>query len=192
MYILVLKSSGVSLTQIAWPVLIVSMLVSLVMVKFNSEILPAANYRASSLWKDIRKKKPGFELSPGIFYDGISDYSILVQDLPTESNELLDVTIFDTSTNKREQVVIKAVQGELKTLNDGNDVELRLEDGEMHRLLPPRSRSGQVRYERLSFGQHRLNLDLSELNFERSSPKEGLSVRPYHAHGFDAKICRHS
>ena len=169
----VLKGSGVSAIQMAWPVLIVSMLVALCMVKFNNEILPAANYKASSLWKDIRKKKPGFELAEGIFYDGISNYSILVQQLPPETNDLVDVTIYDIEKNKRERVVIKSTHGELNTLNDGAAVELILENGEMHRVLPPSSRKGQTRYERLSFGKHRLSLDLSELSFERSSSNNG-------------------
>ena len=169
----VLKSAGVNVIQIAWPVMIISTLVAAGMVKFNSEILPAANYRASSLWKDIRKKKPGFELNEGVFYDGISDYSILVQELPPESNDMIDVTIYDTAKNKRERIVIKSTSGQLNTLNDGAEVELLLEYGEMHRILPPRSRDDQTRYERLSFDRHRLSMDLSELNFERSSPEDG-------------------
>ena len=169
----VLKSAGVSLIQIAWPALLAAVFVSLVMVKFNSEMLPAANYRASSLWKDIRKKKPGFELTSGIFYDGISDYSILVQELPPETNEMIDVTIFDTSTNKREQIVIKAARGELHTEADGVSVKLRLFDGEIHRILPPRNRNAEIRYERLAFGEHTLSIDLSELSFERSETGNG-------------------
>ena len=169
----VLKSAGVSVIQIAWPVLIVSIFVTLSMANFNSEILPAANYKASNLWKDIRKKKPGFELNAGVFYDGIEDYSILVQDLPPETNDLIDVTIFDTAKNKRERVVIKSTHGELNAINNGEQVELILEQGEMHRVLPPRTRTDQTRYERLSFGKHRLSLDLSELNFERTSSDNG-------------------
>ena len=169
----VLKSAGVNVIQIAWPVMILSILVAACMANFNSQILPAANYRASSLWKDIRKKKPGFELNAGVFYDGISDYSILVQELPPETNDLVDVTIYDTAKNKRERVVIKSTSGQLNTLNDGEEVELLLENGEMHRILPPRSRNDQTRYERLSFGKHRLSMDLSELNFERSTPEDG-------------------
>lgn len=169
----VLKSAGVNVIQLAWPVMILSILVAGCMVQFNSKLLPAANYRASSLWKDIRKKKPGFELNEGVFYDGISDYSILVQDLPPETNDMIDVTIYDTAKNKRDRIVIKSSEGQLNTLNNGDQVELVLQDGEMHRVLPPKTRSEEIRYERLSFGKHRLSMDLSELNFERSSPEDG-------------------
>lgn len=169
----VLKSAGVSLLQLIWPVLLLSLLVTAGMWKFNSETLPAANFRASSLWKDIRKKKPGFELTPGVFYNGISDYSILVQNMPVETNDLYDVTIYDYSENNRQQVVIKATQGELKPIQGTERVELILIDGEIHRIIPPRTRNDSTRYERLIFGEHRLSLDLAELSFERSNPDDG-------------------
>ena len=169
----VLKSSGVSLLQLIWPVLLVSLLVTAVMWRFNSEVLPAANFRASSLWKDIRKKRPGFELKEGVFYDGITNYSILVQEMPAESNELIDVTIYDYSKSKREQIVIKAQHGTLEAKNDGLQVELFLYDGQIHRVIPPKTRDDRLRYEVLTFGEHRLVLDLSELSFERSDPKDG-------------------
>ena len=169
----VLKSSGVSLLQLIWPVLLISTVVTVGMWKFNSEVLPAANFRASSLWKDIRKKKPGFELTAGVFYNGINNYSILVQELPVESNELLDVTIYDYSNSNQEQVVIKARRGLLTPSESGDRVELSLFDGEIHRMLTARSRDEAPRYEKLRFGQHKLTLDLSELSFERSNPDEG-------------------
>ena len=169
----VLKSSGVSLMQLVWPVLIVSIVLAACMWNFNSQILPAANYRASSLWKDIRKKKPGFELSPGVFYTGIDNYSILVQNLPAESNELIDVTIFDYSESNRQQVTIKAEKGELIPDPTGTRVELLLQNGEMHRIIPTKKRDDEPRYERLKFKEHRLTLDLTELSFERSDPQNG-------------------
>ncbi|MEM8485404.1 MAG: LptF/LptG family permease [Bacteroidota bacterium] len=169
----VLKSAGVSLMQLMWPVLIVSTLLAALMWNFNSNILPAANYRASTLWKDIRKKKPGFELSPGVFYNGIDDYSILVQELPAESNEMIDVVIFDYSAGNRQQVTIKAERGELRPQEHNNTVELVLHNGEMHRIIPAKSRKDVPRYERLKFKEHHLSLDLSELSFERSDPEDG-------------------
>ncbi len=169
----VLKSAGVSLMQLIWPVMIISVGLAALMWNFNSDILPAANYRASSLWKDIRKKKPGFELTPGVFYTGINDYSILVQDLPPESNELIDVVIFDYTESNRQQVTIKAETGELRPNNSGTSVELILRNGEMHRSIPVRSRDDNPRYERLKFKEHHLTLDLSELSFERTDSENG-------------------
>ncbi|MEZ4702449.1 MAG: LptF/LptG family permease [Rhodothermales bacterium] len=169
----VLKSSGVSVLQLIWPMMILGLVITAGMWQFNSEVLPAANFRASSLWKDIRRKQPGFELTPGVFYEGIDDYSILVREIPPESNTLIDVTIFDYSDKAVQQVLIKASRGHLETRDHGNRVDLVLEDGEMHRVLNPRGRVLEDRYERLAFHRHRLTFDLSEFSFERSNPDDG-------------------
>lgn len=169
----VLKSSGVSVLQLIWPMLLLSIVIAAGMWQFNREVLPAANFRASSLWKDIRRKQPGFELTPGVFYEGIDDYSILVRDIPPESNTLQDVTIFDYSDKSVQQVVIKAASGHLTGSERGDRVDLVLENGEMHRVLNPRGRTQEDRYEYLAFDRHRLTFDLTEFSFERSNPDDG-------------------
>jgi len=169
----VLKSAGVSVPQLIWPMLLLGAVITAGMWKFNSEVLPAANFRASSLWKDIRRKQPGFELTAGVFYDGINDYSILVREIPPDSSDLIDITIFDYSDKSVQQVLIKAASGRLVSLEQGSQVDLLLEDGEMHRVLNPRGRVQEDRYERLAFDRHRLSFDLSEFSFERSDPDDG-------------------
>ena len=99
----VMKNAGISLGQLVWPVLVVGLLLVVVMLHFNNNMLPEANFRARNLWRDIRSKKPGFELKPGVFYEGIADYSILVRALPPASNELIDVTIYDYTEGNRQQ-----------------------------------------------------------------------------------------
>ena len=48
----------------------VGLLLTAGMTYFNNVVLPESNFRASGLWKDIRRKQPGFELKAGVFYDG--------------------------------------------------------------------------------------------------------------------------
>ena len=164
----VIKSAGVSLIQLIWPTLVVGLLVMGSMLYFNNVVLPEANYRARNLWQDIRSKKPGFELQPGIFYNGLEGYSILVQERPPESNRLIDVTVYQYSDNGRKQTVIKAERGLLRSKYGGLQVELELQDGEMHRTLPPQPGSLKDRYERMTFDRHILRLDLSDFAFQRS------------------------
>ncbi len=167
----VIKNSGISLLQLLWPALLAGLVLTGGMTYFNNVILPEANFRARNLWQDIRSKKPGFELQPGVFYEGISNYAIQVQRLPPESNELIDVLIFDYSEGSRRQAIIKARSGHIEPV--GQYVDLVLENGEIHRLLPITEPGVQERYERLRFYRYRLRLDLSEFDFERSNPKEG-------------------
>jgi lipopolysaccharide export system permease protein len=163
----VAKSAGVSLLGLAWPVLLVSVGVAGAMSVFNSDVLPEANFRMKGLWQDIREKKPGFELEPGVFYDGIQGYAIRVADAPAESNALDEVLIFDRSESG-EQATITAERGEIAAL-PGGALQMALRDGEIHRVSSVRDQGERAeRYERIQFDRHRLRLDLSDLDWERS------------------------
>ena len=169
----VMKSAGISLTQLLWPAAVAALLLTGGMWYFNNEVLPEANFRARNLWQDIKRKQPGFELRPGTFYDGLQGYSILVRDIPPGSNELHDVLVYDFTDGSRRQTVVKAAHGRIVPLAGGTQVVLVLEDGEMHRLKPAPSPNDKERYEELDFARHRLRLDLSDFVFERSDPRDG-------------------
>jgi len=171
-YYAVIKSTGISFSQLVWPAIIVALLVTGGMLYFNNVMLPEANHRARYLWNDIRTKRPGFELQPGVFYSGVDDYSILVRDRPQGTNRLLDVTIYDYTEGRSRQAVIKADSGRIDPSSGRSSITLVLYDGEMHRVLPADSRREDERYERLTFSRHRLRLDLSDFVFKRSDPRE--------------------
>jgi lipopolysaccharide export system permease protein len=168
-YYTVIKSTGISFGEIVWPALLMSLLVAGGLLYFNNVMLPEANFRARQLWTDIRDKRPGFELQPGTFYDGLEDYSILVRDRPDGSNELIDVTIYDYTQGRQRQAVLKADRGRIRSRADGARLTLVLQDGEMHRPLPPRGSQTDTRYEVLEFDRHVIHFDLSDAVFTRSS-----------------------
>ncbi|NNE35826.1 MAG: YjgP/YjgQ family permease [Rhodothermales bacterium] len=168
----VIKSSGVSILQIVWPAAIVGFVISGAMVYFNTEVLPEANFRTKVLWSDIRQKKPGFVLQPGVFYDGIRKYSILVQDLDPVSNEMKDVTIFDYSEGSRKRAEIKAERGEILSLSGGEQIRLILRNGELH-SLESASEDRSDRYKRVRFAEHRLTVSVDDFQFERSDLSRG-------------------
>jgi len=171
-YYTVIKSTGISFGEIVWPALLTSLLVAGGLLYFNNVMLPEANFRARQLWTDIRDKRPGFELQPGTFYDGLEDYSILVRDRPEGSNELIDVTIYDYTQGRQRQAVLKADRGRIRSRADGARLTLVLQNGEMHRPLPPRGSQTGTRYEILQFDRHVIHFDLSDAVFTRSTNED--------------------
>ncbi len=168
-YYTVIKSTGISFGEIVWPALVAALVVCGGLLYFNNVMLPEANFRARQLWSDIRSKRPGFELQPGVFYDEIEDYSILVQDRPAGSNKLLDVTIYDYTAGREQQAVIKAERGRIETASGGARLTLILKNGEMHRPLSPSPGSPDPRYEKLQFERHIIHFNLSDAVFRRSN-----------------------
>jgi len=172
-YYTVMKSSGISFGQIVWPALITAFVVCMGLLYFNSVMLPEANFRARQLWGDIRSKRPGFELQPGVFYDGLENYSILVQERPSGTNRLLDVTIYDYTNGRDKQAVLKADRGRIQSKAGGRRLTLILKDGEMHRPLPPSHGADKPRYEQLRFDRHVIHFNLSDVVFTRSDSDDG-------------------
>jgi lipopolysaccharide export system permease protein len=162
------KSSGVSLLQLVWPVLVLGLAVSGGMAYFNNVVLPEANFRQKNLWRDIRVKRPGFALRPGVFYEELDDHALLVEEIPPDSSGVLrDVTIYDYTGEAREQTTIKAQRGRLRSKAGGTRIHLTLFDGEVHR-----SAQSSGRYKRLRFQTHELTLELPNTNFERDALRE--------------------
>ncbi len=166
-----LRSSGVNPLTIIRPVLVASLVLSIVLVWFSNNVLPEANNKARSLFIDIRLKKPGFELQPNIFYNGIDGYTFLVDEINPETDSLYDVTLFQEPTNARDRAYIKSNRGFLKS-EGTNGLSLILEDGEMIRFLTSKAGQGRQNQELTKFDRYRITFDLSDLEFSRSNPEQ--------------------
>lgn len=169
----VMKSAGVSFVQLTWPTILAACVLVGAMTYFNTIVLPESNFRAKVLWQDIRQKRPGFVLEAGVFYEGVSDYSILVKDVDHATGGLRDVTVFDYSKGPRSRAEIKAARGVLETRSNGTRVVLTLHDGELHRLDTNHPPAEPDRYERIRFDRHVLGFSIDDLQFSRTDPSEG-------------------
>ena len=162
-----LRASGVNTLQIIMPVLVASILLSAGLMWFSNAVLPEANSKARSLFIDIRLKKPGFELEPNVFYDGIEGYTFLVDRIDPVSDTLFNITLFQEPTNLQNRAYIKADKGFL-TSEGTEALTLHLFDGEILRYPSKRAASRDRNMEQIEFQKHRKTFDLSDLAFNRS------------------------
>ena len=105
-----LRASGVNTLQIIMPVLIASTILSAGLVWFSNAILPEANSKARNLFIDIRLKKPGFELEPNVFYDGIEGYTFLVDRIDPSSDTLYNITFFKNPLILKIEHILKQIK----------------------------------------------------------------------------------
>ena len=163
-----LRASGVHTYQIILPVVIAATLLSISLSWFSNSILPEANSKARSLFIDIRLKKPGFELEPNVFYDGIEGYTFLVENIDPTSDTLYNITLFQEPTKDQNRAYIKAEKGFL-TSEGTEALTLHLFDGDILRYPNKRTVSGDRNMEQISFKKHRKTFDLSDLAFNRTN-----------------------
>ena len=163
-----LRASGVNPFKVIAPVLVSSLILFITLVWFSNNVLPEANHKARSLFIDIRIKKPGFDLKPNSFYNGIDEYTFLVDRVDNETDSLYNVLLFQDPGSKRDRAYIKAEKGQLVS-EDSNTLTLYLFNGTLQ-SYPPSNGQARVVVEESNFAEHRITFDLADLAFEKSDP----------------------
>lgn len=168
-----LKASGVGHFRILGPVLWAALGISLLMIWFNDQVLPAANHRLSTLQTDIGRTKPTFalreqvinEVSPGRLY-------LRAGDIDEGSNGLYEVTIYDLSDPQRRRT-IHADSGRMQLAANREDLELTLFDGYSQEI--PRDNTTEL--QRLYFRTDLVKVRGIATGFSRTADKGYKSDR---------------
>lgn len=163
--ITILKASGVSLERMMFPVILISLIVFYLMVRFNNDVLPEANHRATVLLYDISKTKPTFMLEPGKFSNDLQGVQILVRKTFPNSNDIEGVYIYDYS-NLNTKNLLTAKSGDISFTSDFKKIVMNLNDGEIHQI---NNRNRERDYRKIKFEKHRLIFDASGFGFQQSN-----------------------
>ncbi|MEZ4722817.1 MAG: LptF/LptG family permease [Flavobacteriales bacterium] len=159
-----MKSAGMGLSRIMFPLLIVTVLTSISAFMFTNYVWPKANLEFASLLYDIRHKKPAFDISEGVYYDGIDGYVIRVGKKDKDGRGLHDVLIYNHTKNNGNQHVIRANSGRMAMSDDERYLVFELHDGTSYEEL-----EGNQKPHLLSeFKTEIIRFDLSGFQMERS------------------------
>jgi lipopolysaccharide export system permease protein len=162
-----MKSSGMGLMRIMYPLMIVTLLTSMGAFLFTNYIWPKSNLEFASLLYDIRHKKPAFDITDGVYYDGIDGYVIRVGDKAEDGQGLKDVLIYDHTQKRGNVHVIRADSGRMEMMEDNNYLVFTLYNGSSYEEVD--SKEPQDRPHTLSsFEEEVLRFDLSGFQMERS------------------------
>ncbi|HEY0929658.1 MAG TPA: LptF/LptG family permease [Gemmatimonas sp.] len=122
------KASGVRVRALMLPVLFCALLLSLFMVWFNDQVLPAANHRLSMLQRDIARTRPTLALREQALNAITDQFFMRVARTNAETNRMYDVVIYDLSGGQ-ERKTIYADSGVFAPAGNNRDLELTLYDG---------------------------------------------------------------
>jgi lipopolysaccharide export system permease protein len=128
------KASGIAMQKLMVPVIISAAILTVSMVWFNDQVLPAANHRLTTLTNDIARTKPTFALkeqiinpiSPGLFLRTARLFG---------TNQMRDVAIYDL-TDPQTRLTIHADSGLLELSENRHDLLLTLYHGSWTVLKP--------------------------------------------------------
>jgi lipopolysaccharide export system permease protein len=170
-----LKASGVGIYRIITPVLIASGAIAIGMIWFNNAVLPDFNHRARVLAGDIARKKPGVSIEPGVWYNSIPNYGLLVQELtdsvqaggnPAHPNGITVARnlLIDDHSDPDHSRTISARRGYIELSPRLGALVLTLFDGEVQEL--DFRKMEELRH--VSFTKHVLSIEVDDMFLRRS------------------------
>lgn len=172
-----LKSSGMSLQKIMFPLMIVALLTSMGAFFFSNNVLPYVNLKMQSLIYDIQQKKPALNIKDGIFYNGIDGYTIRIEKKEKDGSSCSGILIYDHTSGMGNTKVITAETGKMETTADKHFLILTLYNGTSFEELINEKTQTSFPLVRSRFKEQVVRFDLSGFKMERTD--EGLFKSNY-------------
>lgn len=125
-----IKSAGISLPRIMQPLVIFILMVAGGAFWFSNHLLPVANLKLYSLLYDVRQTRPELDIKEKVFYDGIGDFSIKIDEKDRQTNMMHTIMIYDhrDKLSKNSNVTL-ADSGKLQVSSDKKYMMLTLYNG---------------------------------------------------------------
>jgi len=90
-----IKSAGIPLLRFMRPLLIISVVISVLAFLISNYVMPVANLKFTTMLYDIRVAKPAFDIKEGIFYDKIPGFAIKVGKKEDDGNSISKIVIYE-------------------------------------------------------------------------------------------------
>ena len=157
-----MKAGGINFYKLIIPVLFLSAVISYGLFVFNDQILPIANHHARVLKKNIQTKRPTLTIEPGVYLDGIDNFTMMVENKDELGSSIYGITIFD-KTQRDAARTITAEKGQIEIEEDNEDMILTLENGEIHELNPRKPDN----YQKIDFVKYRVTVKVANLSLKK-------------------------
>lgn len=124
-----MRASGMSFGQILWPPLAVGLLLSALMVPFNSALAPKAMSSFRALYHKIATTDPLIKIEPRQFL-ALRNMRLYADEVSTDRKSLKNVVIYQLSPQHWQRIYAR--RGTAKV--EQNAMTLKLEQGQMERI----------------------------------------------------------
>ena len=166
-----LKSSGISLIRILFPLTIFVIIISYCSFLFSNYVMPIANLKNGSMIYDIQKKKPALNIKEGIFYKEIEGFSIKVGKKDADGKTLNDIIIYDHTANNGNDKVIISESGRMQLTKNEKFLELILYNGHSYIDIAKNTKKQNNPYRTTHFKEDLIRFDLSSFSSINNSEK---------------------
>ncbi len=156
-----IKAAGISLMQTFRSLIFISVLACVASFYFQNSVGPEANLKLRQLMLSMKQKSPELEIPEGIFYDGIPNSNIYVQEKNMDTGKLYGIMIYRMTGSYEDQAIILADSGMLQATAEKKHLKLSLWSGEWFENMQSQEMGGSaaVPYRRETFVYKTILLD---------------------------------
>ncbi|MCM8800609.1 MAG: LptF/LptG family permease [Candidatus Omnitrophica bacterium] len=163
-----IKASGINFFNLLFPLYVVGIILSLILVVFNTRAIPYAHYASRKILKEIGIKNPTVALEPGVFINSFERYIIFIYEVDQKKNRLYNVRIYEPQPDDKPTRTIVAKKGEFIHIPEKNQIKLKLIDGTSDEPDPQNPKN----FYKLNFKTYFMTLNLSKLQKEENLEKK--------------------
>ena len=107
--LIAIRASGISVFKIIFPILVVSIILSLILVLFNDRVIPYAHFATRKTLMEVGVKNPTAALEPGVFITSFDKYILFIYSI--ENNILNNIRIYEPQGDNKPARIIVAKKG---------------------------------------------------------------------------------
>jgi lipopolysaccharide export system permease protein len=159
-----MKASGISLQRAMLPLIILVTILGGIAFFFANSVIPASEQKIYNLRRNIAKVKPAAVIVEGVFSD-VEGFNIKVDQKYGENDKYLKDVIIHKKTNlEKNNTVIKAKTGELRSSQGSDIIQLVLSDGHYYEEIVAKSGSGKDKspFARSAFEIYTINIEIPQ------------------------------
>jgi len=156
-----IKAAGISLLQAMRSLIVITLLVAGISFYFQEVIGPKAFLSFQQLLMSMKQKSPELEIPEGIFYDGIPNSNLYVQQKDMQTGMLYGIMIYRMNGGYEDAAVILADSGRIQSTAEKKHLLLSLYSGEWFENMRQSGLnvSANVPYRRETFATKKILLD---------------------------------
>lgn len=180
--LLAIKAAGVSLRRVMAPLACVAVLLTGVSFFFQNKTSPEAQINLKTLLFSMKQQSPAVEIPEGVFYNGVPNINLFVQEKNAETGMLYQVIIYKTDQGFERAQIVLADSARMEMTSDKMHLKLDLWNGEQFQALESDAGGRMLKngteqpYDRETFQYKQLLIDFDS-NFNMMD-KELLSGMP--------------
>ncbi len=169
--ILAIRASGIPLKTILFPLMMLGIIMSFILLILNGGVIPYAHHQQRIVLKDVGIKNPTAALEAGSFINAFQDQILFIYRI--EGNRMFNIRIYQPQPDGKPTHTIIAKEGEFTPVPGEDKIKLKLMNGTMDQPNPNNPGS----FYKLNFQNYFMTLDLTQAAQETDKKPKSMTLK---------------